>query len=52
MTQTHEQARALARIAEEEDWCGEVHVFEDQKEIDRALGTGRRGYGLLSVWWD
>ena len=21
-------------------------------EIDRALGTGRHGYGLVSVWWD
>ena len=52
MTRTHEDARQLARIAEEEDWFGDVHLYEDQKEIDHALGTGRRGYGLLSVWWD
>jgi hypothetical protein len=52
LTRTPEQARRLARIAEEEDWGGEVCVFEDQREIDRALSTGRREYGLLSVWWD
>jgi hypothetical protein len=53
LTRTHEQARRLAHIAEEEDWCGdEVHVYENQQEIDRALGTGRREYGLVSVWWD
>jgi hypothetical protein len=52
MTRTRAAAQELARVAEEEDWAGEVRVYEDQKEIDRALGTGRREYGLLSVWWD
>jgi hypothetical protein len=42
----------LAQIAEEEDWGGEVHVSRDQDETDRALGTGRQEYRLLSVWWD
>jgi len=52
LTRTREQARHLARIADEEDWAGEIRVVDDQKEIDRALGTGRQEYGLLSVWWD
>jgi hypothetical protein len=52
LTDTHEKARELARIIEEEDWGGMVQVFEDQEEIDRALGTGRDEYGLLTVWWD
>jgi hypothetical protein len=52
LTRTRDQARQLARIAEEEDWGGEVQVFESQEEIDRALGTGRQEYGLMSVWWD
>ena len=53
LTRTHEEARRLARIIEEEDWGGdEVHVYDDQQEIDQALGTGRQGYGLVSVWWD
>jgi hypothetical protein len=52
LTPTRAQARQLARIAEEEDWGGEVFVYEDQEEIDRALGTGRQEYGLMTVWWD
>jgi hypothetical protein len=52
LTPTRQQARELARIAEEEDWAGEIRVYEDQQEIDRSLGTGRQEYGLLSVWWD
>src|SRR4051794_18433526 len=52
LTRKRSQARRLAQIAEEEDWAGEVYVVEDQEEIDRALGTGRQEYGLLTVWWD
>jgi len=52
MTQTHQQAQELARIAEAEDWAGEIRANDEQQEIDRALGTGRQEYGLLSVWWD
>jgi len=52
LTETHAQARELARIIEEEDWGGEVYVFENQEDIDGALGTGRDEYGLLRVWWD
>lgn len=52
MTPTHGDAGQLARIAEEEEWGGEIQVFENQDEIDRALGIGRRPYGLLSIWWD
>jgi hypothetical protein len=52
LTPTREAADQLARIAEEEGWGGEVQVYRDQAEIDRALGTGRQPYGLLSVWWD
>jgi hypothetical protein len=52
LTQTHLLAREVARVAEEADWGGEIRSYEDQKEIDRALGTGRRGYGLVSAWWD
>jgi hypothetical protein len=46
-------AEELARIAEEEVWLAdEVHVYTEQGETDRALGTGRQKYGLLSLWWD
>ena len=53
LTRTREKAHRLVRIIEEEDWkCDEVRVCEDQQEFGQALGTGRRGYGLVSVWWD
>jgi hypothetical protein len=52
LTPGPEAARELARIIEEEDWGGEVHVYEDAQEIGQALGTTEPGYGLLSVWWD
>lgn len=51
-TPTRDQARELARLIQEEDWGGEVWVCEDQHEIDRALGTGRDEYGIVTVWWD
>jgi hypothetical protein len=53
LTRGQEQARRLARIIEEDDWGADaVRVYEDQREIDRALGSGRREFGLVSVWWD
>jgi hypothetical protein len=52
LTPTRDAAARLAAVAEEEDWGGEVRVHDDQQEMDRALGTGRQEYGLLSVWWD
>lgn len=51
LTPGPEEARRLAQIIEEEDWAGEVRVYENQEEIDRALGTSEE-FGLLSVWWD
>jgi hypothetical protein len=38
--------------APEEDRGGEVRLYTDQAQTDRALGTGRQEYGLLSVCWD
>ncbi|QEL19889.1 hypothetical protein [Limnoglobus roseus] len=52
LTPTRPAAEQLAKIAEQEDWGGEVQVYHDQKDIDNSLGTGRQPYGLVSVWWD
>jgi hypothetical protein len=53
LTAKREQAVQLARLIEEEDWGGEKPtVYDDQAEIDSALGVGRQEYGLLSIWWD
>lgn len=52
LTPTRADADALAAVAGREGWGGEVRVCDRQEEIDRALGTGRRPFGLLSVGWD
>ena len=53
LTAKREQAIQLAHIIEEEDWGGEKPiVYDDQEEMDSALGMGRQEYGLLSIWWD
>lgn len=52
LTPTRQAADQLAGIAEDEDRGGEVVVYKNQDEIDRALGMGRQEYGLLSIWWD
>ena len=40
------------RLLQAEEWAGEVYVYGNQDETDRALGTGRNEYGLLHIWWD
>ncbi len=52
LTPTRSAAEQLMAVAEAEDWGGEATVHADQEDTDRALGTGRQEYGLLSVWWD
>jgi hypothetical protein len=52
LAQTRDNARRLASIVENEEWGGMVQIYDDQDDIDGALGTGRQEYGLLSVWWD
>ncbi|HWG44025.1 MAG TPA: hypothetical protein VN688_14700 [Gemmataceae bacterium] len=53
LTAKREQAVQLARLIEEEDWGGETPImYDNQEEIDSALGVGRQEYGLLSIWWD
>lgn len=52
LTAKRKQAVQLARIIEKEDWGGEKPiVYDDQEEIDAALGGGEEN-GLLSIWWD
>ena len=52
LTPTKAAAEQLAKVAETDDWGGEVQVYTDQEDIDSALGTGRQPFGLMSVWWD
>src|SRR5262249_16900550 len=40
LTDNRAKAEQMARIADEEDWYGEVYVYKDQDETDSALGMG------------
>jgi len=52
LTHTPAQARELAAVFEREAPGAMPTVYEDLRETDSALGTGRQEYGLLTVWWD
>ena len=52
LTPSAESAKEMAKLAEAEDWGGEVQIHDKREETDRALGVGRQEYGLVSVWWD
>ena len=52
MTNTTDQARELAHAFDREDIGAMPTVHDELKETDRALGTGRQEYGILTVWWD
>ncbi len=45
-------AHEIAKLAEDEEWCGMVQVHTDQNTIDDALGTGRSTEAVVSIWWD
>ena len=52
LTDTMAKAKKMARIAKEESWAGEIRLYENRQEMDRALGGYDDEYGLLSIWWD
>jgi hypothetical protein len=45
-------ARRLARLIEDEEWCGMTQIHTDQEEVDAALGSGKEERAIVSVWWD
>jgi hypothetical protein len=51
-THTPEQAKVLAEAFEESGTGAMPIVYDDQEEIDMALGIMRQKCGLLKVWWD
>ena len=53
LTKDHEDARQWVQIAEKEDWkASDVHVYDSEDEIDRAIGFSPSGNGLVEAWWD
>jgi hypothetical protein len=52
MTHTRAQAKELAGAFDESDTGAMPILYDNQEEIDMALGIMREEYGLLKVWWD
>jgi hypothetical protein len=53
LTDNIQQARQLAEIAEQEEWCAdEVTVQDNMDEVESALGEFPCDCGLLTLWWD
>jgi len=52
LTHTAARARELAAVLERDVPGAMPTVHEDLRQTDMTLGTGRQGYGLLTVWWD
>jgi len=52
LTSDKEVGRKLAAICEEKMPGGMVHVYADPEVVDHALGQGRCGKAIISIWWD
>jgi hypothetical protein len=52
LTHTIKDAHELAVAFDQANMAAMPHVFEDMSAMDRALGTGRETYGILTLWWD
>ena len=35
-----------------EEWGGMVSVYDDPKDVDNALGSGRETRAIVAIWWD
>ena len=42
----------LAQVAQEEDWAGEVRVFENREQVARSIGGGYEDHFIVQIWWD
>lgn len=47
-----EAAQKLAEIFNMETSGGMVSVYDDPKEVDHALGSGRETRAIVAIWWD
>lgn len=45
-------AQKLAEIFNMETSGGMVSVYDDPKEVDNALGSGREKRAIVAIWWD
>lgn len=49
---TKEAAKQLAEIFNMAEWAGMVSVYDDPREVDSALGSGRETRAIVAIWWD
>ena len=35
-----------------ETWGGMVSVYDDPKDVDNVLGSGRETRAIVAIWWD
>ncbi len=47
-----EAAQKLAEIFNVETSGGMVSVYDDPKDVDHALGSGRETRAVVAIWWD
>jgi hypothetical protein len=52
LTYTIDDARELAQAFDQANMGAMPRVYEDMRQMDMALGTGRQTYGILTLWWD
>lgn len=45
-------AQKLAEIFNLETSGGMASVYDDPKEVDHALGSGREKRAIVAIWWD
>jgi hypothetical protein len=52
LTPNARSAQELVRLAEKDGWGGEVFVYDDPEDVDRALGDSDEGRVVVKFWWD
>jgi hypothetical protein len=49
-----EKLPRMREVIETEEWCGDVEIYDNKDDVERALGTGREKVqsAIIVVWWD
>lgn len=52
LARTKPAATRLAEIFNMDESGGMVSVYDDQEDVDSALGGGREQRAIVAIWWD
>ncbi|HET6883238.1 MAG TPA: hypothetical protein VFI31_23915 [Pirellulales bacterium] len=47
-----EAAKKLVEAVDFEESGGMVSLYDDPKDVDHALGSGRETRAIIAIWWD